>query len=292
MLNGRHGTGSSLNRRPEGQIWKFSGANKPTGRFVGYKFYEGGINGRLDCYELGVTGAQKLRFIRPEQLDTRSGKHWAEKFALLNAGAALNGTTLQVDDITDATLAAIPGENLIAELEVAGAVSGSTTLKKSSGQLAQGIDRDIYDTTGTNTTLSGTNGFTVTGSSATEKGAARFETGNYHSTLTLTLDGETKIDKIYAFAHPRVSLSWSTYKIYVSNDKETLYDDKNEVAYFDYYEGYKGKVPNLSLNGSESPGTDYGRSDGQIWSFEGDKPFGSYVGIKIFEGQVGFPIPL
>ena len=101
-------------------------------------------------------------------------------------------------------------------------------------------DGDIFDNLGGNTADYYTK-YSVPDRTNEPLGRARFGTDVYDATITVSLNGQTEIDTIYAFAHPGITLAWSTYKIYVGNDPATLYSDANEVAYFDYYEAYKTK---------------------------------------------------
>ncbi len=216
--------------------------------------------------------------------NTESGYTWAQKAEKLYAGASLAETTLQVDNIYDSTLKALGENNLITSVVGTGSLGGTKAY-----DLAKVTDGDIYDRTGSDT-ADYTTGFTFPSRTAEPLGRNRFGTDTYDATITVTLDGYKEIDTIYAFAHPGTNIAWSTYKIYVGNDPDTLYSDANEVAYFDYYEAYKNTdTVAWSLNGTHNgSGTDR-RSEGQIWRFTGEKPIGKYVGYKIYHGEVGYP---
>jgi len=216
--------------------------------------------------------------------NTESGYTWAQKAEKLYAGASLAGTTLQVDNIYDSTLTALGENNLITSVVGTGSLGGTKAY-----DLAKVTDGDIYDRTGSDT-ADYTTGFTFPSRTAEPLGRNRFGTDTYDATFTVTLNNVTEIDTIYAFAHPGTNIAWSTYKIYVSDSQADLYDDANEVAYFDYYEAYKNTATVAwSLNGTHSGSGTSRRSEGQIWRFTGEKPIGKYVGYKIYHGEVGYP---
>ena len=274
----------SAGKCSEGQIWRFEGDEKPSGSYVGYKIYYGGYyahatNGnRLDMYEIGAFGS--LTVIEPTDLtngNTSSGTAWTDKLNYLNADSNYKGTTLQVDNIDEDVLAQFE-DNLVTKVELA---DTDDSTENEVFDLEKVTDGSFYNY-GTN----GTYDLAYYTREAVDilAGTELFETDKYDATITLTLKGETKIDALYSFTHPNPNLAWSTYKIYVSNDLDTLYDDANEVAYFDYYQGYQTKNANYCLNAKKPAKDNKKCSEGQIWRFEGEKPFGTYVGYKIYYG--------
>ena len=280
----------SAGKCSEGQIWRFEGDEKPSGSYVGYKIYFGefftNTNGtRIDMYDIGVFGS--LTVINPTDLtngNTSSGTAWTDKLALLNADSNYKGTTLQVDNIDEDVLAQFE-DNLVTKVELA---DTDDSTENEVFDLEKVTDGSFFNY-GTNGTADVVN---FTREDNTTPGGDRFGTDIYDATITLTLKGETEIDALYNFAHYRPNLAWCTYKIYVGNDLDTLYDDANEVAYFDYYDGYKTDVEDLDGNNNlynyclNYAGKKTKKcSEGQIWRFEGDKPFGSYVGYKIYYGE-------
>lgn len=220
---------------------------------------------------------------------TESGYTWAQKSEKLYAGSSYAGTTLQVDNVYDSTLKALGENNRITKVFGEGSLGGTYNYN-----LAKVTDGDIFDGNGSNT-ADYTTVYTFPSRTAAPLGGARFNTDDtddiYDATITVTLSETTKIDTLYAFAHPGINIAWSTYKIYVGNNPDTLYDDANEVAYFDYYEAYKNQnTVAWSLNGVHSGGAAGARrSEGQIWKFTGEKPIGKYVGYKIYHGETGYP---
>lgn len=52
---------NSANRRSQGEIWSFTGDNKPQGKYVGFKIYDACVtiaHNRLDVYDVGVFGTE------------------------------------------------------------------------------------------------------------------------------------------------------------------------------------------------------------------------------------------
>ena len=290
-LNGVHNSAVVANRRSEGQIWSFTGTDKPVGRFIGYKVYDATVTADkyMSIYELGATGQKVFEIIKPENLTTESGIAWALKAEKLNAGSNYKGTTLQVDNFNDATLqgiAAEKGANHVVAFELKDAADKVVRNRKGDTAFTYITDLDIFDNAGKNTAYGSSGiGSPLTYSSSTQRGAARFTSGDFDVTFTLELDAETEIDTLYSITHPNVPYAWTTYKVYVGNDKDTLYKTK-EVLRFDYYEGYKGQDANYSLNGVQTSGAANRRSEGQIWRFNGEKPVGKYVGFKIYEAEM------
>ena len=212
---------------------------------------------------------------------TESGYTWAQKSEKLYAGSSYAGTTLQVDNVYDSTLKALGENNRITKVFGEGSLGGTYNYN-----LAKVTDGDIFDGNGSNT-ADYTTVYTFPSRSDAPLGGARFNTYDtddiYDATITVTLSETTKIDTLYAFAHPGINIAWSTYKIYVGNNPDTLYDDANEVAYFDYYEAYKNQnTVAWSLNGVHSGGAAGARrSEGQIWKFTGEKPMATkYTTVK------------
>ena len=273
------------NNRSEGQVWRFAGENKPVGRYVGYKIYQGAIQSTyMFLYELGATGTQDFSVIKPEidaSGNTQSGTTWQDKLQYLTVDSKYAGT-VQVDN-----MAHIDAENQVKALQWKSATSGF--LSPSEAQFIAATDGGILNSVGAGWTdgAAAWQAGTWDKSTATERGTARFETGAYDALVVADLGAITEIDSIYEFGHFNQKMVWRTYKIYVGNDMDSLWDAKNEVALFDYYEAYSKNDTKYSLNGKGSAGGSgvaNSRSDGQLWSFNGEeKPVGRYVGFKVFE---------
>ena len=126
-------------------------------------------------------------------------------------------------------------------------------------------------------------GYENTTTSNVLHGADRISENYYDALVTLTLDEVREIEDIYLFGQWTTDLAIPTYAIYVSENEEDLYESKNQVCLFDYYEGYK---LDLGVTSEDKPHklTCKGRnSEGQLWKFTEEKPIGKYVGFKIYD---------
>ncbi len=287
-LNGGHSSGSAVGRNPEGQIWSFTGTEKPVGRYVGYKLYESEINNRIDFYEIGVNGTQNVNIVYPELADgvkTESGVGFIDKVEHLLLESKYQ-TTVQVDNIDNDDLAPL-GDSVIESVKWISA-AGTDYVEFDANRFSGVTDGEIP--CGNGSVWVGSTGSSystdLTNSTATETGAARFETGAYDTLIVAKLKGVVEITNIFPFAHMDYNMAWETYKVYVSDTEEDLWNAENEVYAFDYHEGYK-KGNQYVLNGKSGSGSSLNRRpQGQIWTFTGDeKPMGKYVGFKLYDAQ-------
>lgn len=282
-LNGTH-SGSGTSRRSEGQIWRFTG-EKPIGKYVGYKIYHGevGYPSRIDLYDIGVFGDTAYTI--------DAGSNSAENIDAITVKSPYMPFNLKVSDITPTYLYEnYADKNSISKIEfirngeAAYNDAATTAVQSEVSAFDRMTDGKIYDASGTDPYNSSLGWY---GQSTTQlddyyyKGDKHHldrvaEQGeNYDAKFIMTLDGETLIDTFYFFGHLRAYLTPTTYKVFVGNNKDTLFSANNEVALFD-----NTKYTNsgsVKLNGSNY-------SEGQIWTFSGDtKPQGKYVGLVVYD---------
>jgi len=106
---------------------------------------------------------------------------------------------------------------------------------------------------------------------------ARVDAGFYDADLTLDLGEKTKVESLYLFGHRSCKTSFMTYGIFLSDDPDTLYNDENQIVFYDRY-------PLLAAGGGTTQGfNDYVRSEGQVYDFKGETKAARYVGIRMYD---------
>ena len=99
---------------------------------------------------------------------------------------------------------------------------------------------------------------------------------NYKYRLTLTLEESCQISNFYMLTDYRANWAISKYDVFVSDDKDTLYNLSNLVVSYTN-NGYVNNETRGKLN-------DVDLSEGQEYIFEqGNQPEGQYVGILIYK---------
>ena len=121
-------------------------------------------------------------------------------------------------------------------------------------------------------------GYDATVTTGTVYGSDRIAADCYDVLMVAGLKTETKIDTFFLSTHPNANLSFATYKVYVSNDEDTLFLDENEVLMYDNYTNCKA---NQKFNSMASR-----TSEVNYWTFDGEKPTGKFVGIKLYDAAV------
>ena len=121
-------------------------------------------------------------------------------------------------------------------------------------------------------------GYDATVTSGAVYGSDRIAADCYDVLMVAGLKTETKIDTFFLSTHPNANLSFATYKVYVSNDEDTLFLDENEVLMYDNYTNCKA---NKKFNSMASR-----TSEVNYWTFDGEKPTGKFVGIKLYDAAV------
>ena len=295
-MNGDRATGA---RKSQGQIWNFTGENKPVGKYVGFKVYDACLdtsNNRLDIYDLGVFGERNLTLADAgDEGNTQTAKTFDEKAKYLNATADVDGVSLKLAGIDNAYLAANYGDKT-------GSVSGfkvqhyasSAYTTVSAADKTNMTDLSILDkvkdgTPQANGTSYG-NAYTTLNPDTTTKGYERIKNNIYDAYLTAELKNETDISDIVIASHPRVYVALQSYELYVgdSGNVDELYKPENRVALFDYNAGYTAGIPYL-FNGVDNSDSNYtsGKSwlsQAQVWKFN-NAVKGKYVGLKIYDAS-------
>ena len=90
--------------------------------------------------------------------------------------------------------------------------------------------------------------------------------------ITYDLYQTVPIDEILfvSYYHKTSNYTTQKYEIFVSDSRETLYEDKNRVIYYDNRNKWASTSDDL-------------QGAGQWFTFTGDKPVGRYVGIRIID---------
>lgn len=76
-------------------------------------------------------------------------------------------------------------------------------------------------------------GYDATVTEGAVYGSDRIAADCYDVLMVAGLKTETKIDTFFLGMHPNADLSFATYKVYVSNNEDTLFLDENEVLMYD-----------------------------------------------------------
>ncbi len=231
---------------------------------------------------------------------------FSEKVKHLTAVSDYDNTTLDVSGLTIDYMKnkLSPEDNLIKNWKITGYTGVETTQINTADYLNALTDMDFYaaggasGTTRSNGTMAtkdhnnscwilNEKSYESTTTSEILYGKDRIKAGYYDATVTLELQGESTIDSFYLFSQWSPEYTIGTYAVYVADTAEELFNEKNRVCLFDYYEGYQ---KDLTVTGENKPYklTCRGRhSEGQLWTFDGDvKPSGSYVGIKVYDAAL------
>ena len=287
---------NSANRRSQGEIWSFTGDSKPRGKYVGFKVYDACLdstNNRLDVYDVGVFGESRATLV---DCGSDTNVTFSQKKSHLTVDSVLKDTTVNVGGITNAYLAEngfTADKNLVKQITF----TGKTTVSHTSGTFFEAsTDGTIFDIENNvqsegkawgNCAFDQLNNLNEDGA----MGLERVKQDKYEMTATFTLNKTTEIDSFLYFGHPDPYLNAATYEIYVGSDLSTLYNTENKVTYWDYLSDYKtAGISNVNLygyafNGAANAGVSR-RSQGAIYTFNGEKPVGKYVGMKIYDASL------
>ena len=311
MFNGNYTTGY---KRSEGQVWTFSGEEKPSGRYIGIEIVDAAYDtantsNYFYFYEIGAYGTQ-VRYLDyidqniTNDIPSNQTKDLDTKLTLLNAESKVLGTELRMtamnEDYVNNITAHSP--NLIKSAKIKNYTD--TAFKNvDSTPLKSATDGGIVYGNGTSLVNSGTNsyigktgktGLFYDGSDETigdVHGADRVSADVYDAMLTLDLAESTEIYDFYMFNHVNIHTAITTYKVYISDSEEDLYTSKNEVLYWDYFNGYYDteaaakRSTTYLFNGIGTGYSELRRSEGQHWKFTQTKPKGRYVGVKVYEAS-------
>lgn len=285
---------NSANRRSQGEIWSFTEDNKPRGKYVGFKVYDACQNpvNRLDVYDIGVFGESRATLV---DCGSDTNVTFSQKKRHLTVDSVLKDTTVNVGGITNAYLAEngfTADKNLVKQITF----TGKTTVSHTTGTFFEAsTDGTIFDIENNvqsegkvcGDAFNQLNNLNEDGA----MGLERVKQDKYEMTATFTLNKTTKIDSFLYFGHPDLYLNAATYEIYVGSDLSTLYNTENKVTYWDYLSDYKtAGISNVNLyaytfNGAANAGVSR-RSQGAIYTFNGEKPVGKYVGMKIYDASL------
>ncbi len=315
LWNGINSTADGKQKRSEGQIWNFTGDEKPFGRYIGVEIVDAAYNKddaaitTFNLYEAGAYGTQQDYLVfadkdvtndiaedQTEALDTKLALLEAESKVL---GTKLRMTALDKDYVSNLTA---NSPNLIQSAKIKNYTDEAFSDVNSTalGNITDGAfpygTGSALSISGKNTYIgsSGKTGLFYDGSDETigdVHGADRVTADVYDALITLDLGKSTEIHDFYMFNHVNINTSIATYKVYVSDSEENLYAAENEVLYWNYYNGFydtetaaKRSVAYL-FNGIGTGYTELRRSEGQHWKFTQTKPKGRYVGVKIYEAS-------
>ncbi len=297
-----NGNNSGTTRGTEGPYLEFTGDTVPTGKYVGFKFYDASVNQGINhftAYDLFVSGTELPDPLTIADSDTvYTGTYaYADKLAKLNvSGNPKYVATLQLADLTLDTLPKmLEGEtNQLKSGEYQTWADRGTNNWNTSVDIAAITDFGYVGTGGTsefgsntilNTTGYNKETFAAAGDTAEYKGINRVTNNRYDMLLTFELNGVTAIEKLYMVGHPNPALSPFLYEVYVGNDKETLYTADNKIFYYDY-SAAAGSGEGWKFNGAIAGSADAASRTGDIQylEFSGDTlPTGRYVGYKIYD---------
>ena len=287
--------GSTSSKKSQGEIWSFTEDNKPRGKYVGFKVYDACQNpvNRLDVYDIGVFGESRATLV---DCGSDTNVTFSQKKSHLTVDSVLKDTTVNVGGITNAYLAEngfTADKNLVKQITF----TGKTTVSHTSGTFFEastdGTIFDIEKNVQSEGKAWGGAAFNQL-NNLNEDGAMgleRVKQDKYEMTATFTLNKTTAIDSFLYFGHPDPYLNAATYEIYVGSDLSTLYNTENKVTYWDYLSDYKtAGISNVNLyayalNGAAKAGVSR-RSQGAIYTFNGEKPVGKYVGMKIYDASL------
>lgn len=286
--------GSTSSKKSQGEIWSFTEEKKPRGKYVGFKVYDACQNpvNRLDVYDIGVFGESRATLV---DCGSDTNVTFSQKKSHLTVDSVLKDTTVNVGGITNAYLAEngfTADKNLVKQITF----TGKTTVSHTSGTFFEAAtDGTIYDIENKvqsegkvwgDCAFNQLNNLNEDGA----MGLERVKQDKYEMTATFTLNKTTKIDSFLYFGHPDPYLNAATYEIYVGSDLSTLYNTENKVTYWDYLSDYKTAgisdlIYGYALNGAANVGVSR-RSQGAIYTFNGEKPVGKYVGMKIYDASL------
>ncbi len=246
----------------EGQIWTFSGEDKPQGKYVGLVIYDAASNTSypqfLDIAELGVCGKKTSNVT----ITTDTNAPEIDS----NFDVAVQATNITPDFLTADRV----NNNIMKNGTISAANTAGTTLT-ASGSVAAVTD-GIMDTAGTYTTDSFWYIYDTLSKDATPQGY-----------VTLGFDSVYQLDELYLIGSPRANFALFDYEIYAGTDESTLYNGKNLVASFKY----SGYTSGSTTAGKLNTANGNQNSEGQIYTFTGEnKPIAKYIGIKIFDGAM------
>ena len=294
-FNGKNSPNAA--RGSEGPYLEFTGDNLPTGKYVGFKFYDASRSqdkGYFYVYDLFVSGEPiKNLEIAPSETVYTGTETYENKLAYLKASVNHNyQATLQLADLTKETLS----EKIADETNMISGGEYQTFSSKDTNNwttltptdITKITDKRYVGTSGTATCFGGNeflanSGYNINtcGDSEEMKGANRVANNKYDLMMTLELEKKISIDKLYIVGHPNPGLGPFLYTVYVSNSKENLYSYENEVFHYDF----STKAPdseNWKFNGSSGSSNRTGEI--QYLEFKGDKlPTGKYIGIKFYD---------
>lgn len=289
---------SGTTRGTEGPYLEFTGDNVPTGKYVGFKFYDASVSqgvNHFTAYDLFVSGTElpDALTIADSTTEYTDLRPYAEKLTKLNAEVNDKYTaTLQLADLTLDTLPKM-FEGKTNQLKV-GEYQTWADKDTNKWNTSVGIDaltdfgyvgNGTATAFGSNTILNATGynkeTFAAAGDTAEYTGTARVANNRYDMLLTFELNGLTAIEDLYMVGHPTPNLSPFLYEIYVGNDKETLYTKENRVFFYDY-SAAAASGKGWKFNGSS--GSDNRTGDVQYLKFSGEtRPTGKYVGFKVYD---------
>ena len=312
---------TSTARRPESYVYTFNG-EKPFAKYIGIRFYDlswmsptrDKADSRYAIFSIGVYGDKYLNI----EKETNSTVTFDNKAKYLNADSNLAGTNLKLCGIDDTYLREqySARTNYISKLELTpfkGVFDSSSTAENDDDKFAPPTtevfsdasfkditDLDIFDKTnkdtswGPNTGINGSSGCTyetymtkLGKSGQILYGSERVEKGFYDADLTLTLSKKVSIDSLFIASHCNLNLSFATYAVFVSDNKETLYDPEHQIAYYDY-SGVRNLMDNkYAFNNCNNLGlsTDSRRSETQVFTFTQERAVGKYVGFRMYDAS-------
>ncbi len=220
--------------------------------------------------------------------------------ATVNEKYASASNTLQISDLSQAKFTELIGgrTNLVAgsnsvRYQPWASKDAGTWTDLTAAQITLATDGKIYDLNAGSTP----SGFSINNNNDSIENpdaiADRIANGGYDYLITADLGTNVSIDALTLMGHVRTPSANSVFKIYVSNDKETLYTDANEVFYYDQ-SGMKWS-DSVTTNGVyrvDCATAEAKMSQGVWLELGGDKkPYGRYVGVKVIDscpGSIGY----
>ncbi|MBR5517422.1 MAG: hypothetical protein IKV86_00170 [Clostridia bacterium] len=245
----------------EGQIFSFTGEEKPEGSYVGFKLNDVAKNTGYNLLFLTELGVEGTKYVDPYTVTcVDSNAQAAVTAGTLTTTSNYENTSLQTAFAGDA-FATRKDNNLLTAANI-------TTKAKLDGNAIFGsLTANLYDGI-----------INVDSTDAAKYGNSKDLNGtDPQGYITVALDGTYDISSLYMIGTHISAFAIQDYEVYVSDSEGTLYNSENLVSTFKYtaYQGNSMSATGGKLNGS-------GLSEGQIFTFNGDKkPRGSYVGFKL-----------